>query len=67
MYQKSRAAESLGEEMMGDGWVDNWEGGCHEKGRRGVGRIEVSETTELFKNEPNFVFLELFLYKNLVI
>ena len=47
--------------MTERGLVDNRKGGCHEKGRRGVGRIEVSETTKMFKSEPD---VELILYHN---
>ena len=46
--------------MTEGGWVDNWEGGCQDKGRRGVERMEVSETTEMLKSEPD---LKLILYK----
>ena len=46
--------------MTEGGWLNIWEGGCHEKGRRGVGWIEGSETAKMFKSEPN---MELILYQ----
>ena len=58
--ERSRTEEGPGEEITEEGWVDNREGGCHEKGIRGVGRIEVSETTKMFKNGQD---MKLILYK----
>ena len=58
--ERSRTEEGPGVEMTEGEWGDTREGGCHERGRGGVGRIEVSETMKTLENEQ---YMGLMLYK----
>ena len=41
VVERSRTEENPGLKKTEAGWVDSSDGGCHEKGWRGVGRTKV--------------------------